>query len=128
MVDAKVGINSVESYADSCFSRAQRHMETQNWRQAIAELKEAIKGDTRKSEYYALLGVVYFNQQLNGMARVYLGQALKLNPSNELAYLYSSKLALANGSQVLQKFKEHNTPRVKIEKAGFLNKVLSFPI
>jgi Flp pilus assembly protein TadD len=58
------------------------------------ELRCAIKLETNNSKYYALLGVVHLQQGFPGMAKVYIRQALKLDPQQPLAIEYAAKLNL----------------------------------
>ncbi len=94
---------AVENYAQRHYRRAQEYMKKGNWNQAVQELRDAIKIEANKSEYYALLGVAYFQQNLPGMATVYMRQALKLNPRDPLANKYAAKLGLASAENEVQK-------------------------
>ena len=69
-------------------------MKKSNWKEAEQELRDAIKIEAGKSEYHALLGVAYLQQNLQSMAKVYLRQALKLNPQDPLACRFAPKLGL----------------------------------
>ena len=84
-----------ESYARRHYRRAQEYAKKGNWAQTIQELRDAIKLENDQSEYHALLGVAYMQQNLTGMAKVYLSQALKLNPKQPLAVKYAAKLGIA---------------------------------
>lgn len=84
-----------ENYAQRHYRRAQEYMKKSNWKQAIQELRDAIKIESNKSEYYALLGAAYWCQNLPGMAKVYVNQALKLNPRDHLARQYAAKLGIS---------------------------------
>jgi tetratricopeptide (TPR) repeat protein len=83
-----------ESYAQRHYRRAQEYMKKGNWKEAEQELRDAIKIEAGKSEYHALLGVAYLQQNLQSMAKVYLRQALKLNPKDPLACRFAPKLGL----------------------------------
>ncbi len=83
-----------ESYARRHYRRAQEYAKKGNWAQTIQELRDAIKLENDQSEYHALLGVAYMQQNLTGMAKVYLNQALKLNPKQPLAVKYAAKLGI----------------------------------
>ena len=83
-----------ESYARRHYRRAQEYAKKNNWAQTIQELRDAIKLENDQSDYHALLGVAYMQQNLSGMAKVYLGQALKLNPKHPLAIKYAAKLGI----------------------------------
>lgn len=85
---------SSESYAQRHYRRAQEYMKKSNWKEAEQELRDAIKIEAGKSEYHALLGIAYLQQNLQSMAKVYLRQALKLNPQDPLARRFAPKLGL----------------------------------
>lgn len=100
MVCVGVSSSTIEAYAQKYYVRAQQHVAEGNWTAAMQELKEAIKCAADKSEYHALLGVVYFNQKLAGMARVYIGQALKLNPHDPIALAYATKVGFLTQTKI----------------------------
>ncbi|XGV97316.1 MAG: DnaJ domain-containing protein [Leptolyngbya sp. BL-A-14] len=83
-----------ESYAQRHYRRAQEYMKKGNWKEAEQELRDAIKIEAGKSEYHALLGVAYLQQNLHSMAKVYIRQALKLNPKEPLACKLAPKLGI----------------------------------
>lgn len=87
-----------ENYAQRHYRRAHEYMKKGNWQQAVQELRDAIRIEADKSEYHALLGVAYLQQNLQGMATVYLRQALKLNPNDPLANKYADKLGIKPAS------------------------------
>ncbi len=62
------------------------------WASALQELRSAIQIDENNSNCHALLGVVYMNQNLIGMAKMSFQQALKINPSEPLALKYIAKV------------------------------------
>ena len=63
----------------------------------MKELRVAIKLAPKNSDYYALLGLVHLKQKFIGMARVYIRQALKLNPQDLLAQKYATRLKIEPG-------------------------------
>lgn len=77
--------NSNHIYARRHYDRAKHYAQTSGWKEAITELKDAIRMDTSCGDYHALLGFIYFKQEQRGMARVHFKQALKLNPDDKLA-------------------------------------------
>lgn len=83
-----------ENYAQRHYRRAQEYMKKSNWKEAEQELRDAIKIEAGKSEYHALLGVAYLQQNLQSMAKVYLRQALKLNAKEPLALRFAPKLGI----------------------------------
>ncbi|WP_019499217.1 J domain-containing protein [Pseudanabaena sp. PCC 6802] len=64
---------------------AEEYISKSQWNMALAELRAALQLDRANSKCHALLGVVYLNQKLMGMAKVSFQQALKLNPREPLA-------------------------------------------
>jgi len=64
--------------AEECIGQKQ-------WSAALKELKAGIQIDCNNSKCHALLGVVYMNQKLSGMAKVSFKQALRLNPQEPIA-------------------------------------------
>jgi tetratricopeptide (TPR) repeat protein len=76
---------SNDVYAKRHFDRAKHYAQTSAWKEAVSELKDAIRMDQSCGDYHALLGFVYFKQEQRGMARVHFKQALKLNPDDKLA-------------------------------------------
>lgn len=64
---------------------AEEYINKSQWTMALAELRTALQMDNANSKCHALLGVVYLNQKLGGMAKVSFQQALKLNPREPLA-------------------------------------------
>jgi len=81
-------------YAQHYYERAVEYYNQGNWSLAVQELRDAIKLDTTNSDYYALLGVVHFQQKFLGMAKVYIRQALKINPQQALALKYAAILQI----------------------------------
>ena len=82
------------NYAQHYYERAVDHYNQENWSLAVQELRDAIKLDLTNSDYYALLGVVHFQQKFIGMAKVYIRQALKINPQQQLAVKYAALLQI----------------------------------
>jgi curved DNA-binding protein CbpA len=86
--------NGLPYYALRHYERANEYVKQKNWTLAVMELRCAIKLETNNSKYYALLGVVHLQQGFPGMAKVYIRQALKLDPQQPLAIEYAAKLNL----------------------------------
>lgn len=84
-------------YAQRHYERAIEYTKQANCTLAVQELRDAIKLDPNNSDYHALLGVVHYQQQFLGMARVYFRQALKLNPQHPLALRYAAKMKINPG-------------------------------
>ncbi len=82
------------NYAQRNYERAIEYSNQQQWNLAVQELRDAIKLEPTNSDYYALLGVVHFQQKFIGMAKVYIRQALKINPQQPLALKYANLLEI----------------------------------
>ncbi|MHC5734471.1 J domain-containing protein [Nostoc sp.] len=85
------------NYAQRHYQRAIEYVKLANWALAVQELRDAIKLEPNNSDYYALLGLVHLKQKFIGMARVYIRQALKLNPQDSLALKYAPGLKIQPG-------------------------------
>ncbi|MEH2054121.1 J domain-containing protein [Nostoc sp.] len=85
------------NYAQRHYQRAIEYVRLANWPLAVQELRDAIKLEPNNSNYYALLGLVHLKQKFIGMARVYIRQALKLNPQDSLALKYAPGLKIQPG-------------------------------
>lgn len=85
---------STTSYAQRHYQRAQEYMKKEGWAMAVQELRDAIKIESNRSEYHALLAKAYLHQNLAGMAKVHFRQALKLNPKDPLALEYAKRLKI----------------------------------
>jgi tetratricopeptide (TPR) repeat protein len=112
-----------ENYAQRHYRRAQEYMKKGNWHQAVQELRDAIKIEPDKSDYHALLGVAYLQQNLSGMAKVYIGQALKLNPNDPLATKWAAKVGIASSSSTNNQngATARSQPNKDAQKGGFFN-------
>ena len=64
---------------------AEYYIDRSQWMIAWEALRSALHLDITNSRCHALLGLVYLNQNLMGMAKVSFRQALKLNPREPLA-------------------------------------------
>ncbi|MGP1382381.1 MAG: DnaJ domain-containing protein [Thainema sp.] len=84
----------LEDYAKRHYERAVVYAKGQNWSMVVQELRDAIRLEPKRSSYHALLGVAYLKQRLDGMAKVHLRQALKLDPSDRLARKYAPMVDL----------------------------------
>ena len=85
------------NYSQRHYQRAIEYVRLGKWAIAVQELRDAIKLEPNNSDYYALLGLVHLKQKFMGMARVYICQALKLNPKNSLALKYAPELKIQLG-------------------------------
>ncbi len=86
------GLGTPQYYAQRHYDRAKHYAQTSRWKEAIQELKDAIRLAPSCSDYHALMGFIYMKQDQMGMARVYFKQALKLNPDDKLAKRFSQYL------------------------------------
>lgn len=82
------------NYAQRHYQRAQEYGRKENWAQAIAELRDAIRLEPTRGEFHSLLAKAYLMQDLVGMAKVHFRQALKFNPEDPLAVYYAAKLKI----------------------------------
>lgn len=82
------------SYAQRHYQRAQEYARKADWPKVVAELRDAIRLESDRSDYHALLAQAYWMQNLTGMAKVHFRQALKFNPNDALALQYAVKLNL----------------------------------
>ena len=97
-LDEKTNVKPVlTNYAQRHYQRAIEYIRLTKWDLAVQELRDAIKLEPNNSDYYALLGFVHLQQKFIGMARVYIRQALKLNPQHSLALKYASGLKIQLG-------------------------------
>ncbi|MEH2236550.1 DnaJ domain-containing protein [Nostoc sp.] len=100
-LDEKTNVKPVlTNYAQRHYQRAIEYVRLANWTLAVQELRDAIKLEPNNSDYYALLGLVHLQQKLIGMARVYIRQALKLNPEDSLALKYAPGLKIQPGENI----------------------------
>ncbi|OUC14823.1 MAG: hypothetical protein B0A82_10925 [Alkalinema sp. CACIAM 70d] len=83
-----------QDYAQRHYDRATQYVQNGSWKEAILELKDAIRIHPERSDYHALLGYIHFKQNSMGMARVYFKQALKLDPNNSLAKRFGAKIQM----------------------------------
>jgi tetratricopeptide (TPR) repeat protein len=84
-VSEAAAVTSNHLYARRHYDRAKHYAQSSGWKEAITELKDAIRMDSSCSDYHSLMGFVYLKQEQRGMARVHFKQALKLNPEDKLA-------------------------------------------
>jgi tetratricopeptide (TPR) repeat protein len=69
----------------SSLQLAECYISQKQWMMAWGVLHTALKLDSTNSKCHALLGIVYLNQDLVGMAKISFRQALKINPREPLA-------------------------------------------
>lgn len=79
-------------YAQRHYDRAVQYQQQGQLSLAVREMRDAIKIEPNNSDNYALLGVIHFQQNFPGMAKVYIRQALKINPTHPVAVKYAKLL------------------------------------
>ncbi|HHP7244843.1 MAG TPA: molecular chaperone DnaJ [Elainellaceae cyanobacterium] len=83
------------NYAQKHYLRAQEYAKKQNLAMATQELKDAIRIDSERSEYHALMGRIYLMQNLPGAAKSYVRRALSLNNKDPLALACAKRLGIS---------------------------------
>ncbi|PZU95869.1 MAG: J domain-containing protein [Pseudanabaena sp.] len=109
------GSSSTSGSVDKYISQAESYISQQLWASALKELRAAIQIDCNHSKCHALLGYVYLNQKLAGMAKISFQQALKLNPEEPLALKYFSQVS---GTSPI-KDEQNKSKNDKDKKGGF---------
>lgn len=100
--------------AQNHYNRALERIQLRNSSLAVQELRDAIKQDPYNSEYHAMLGKIYLDKGLTGMANINLRQALTLNPEDTLAL------------KCLKKLKAQASPPPDSEPPSLINRLLGF--
>ncbi len=85
--------NNASAASNQYIRQAEVYINQELWALALKELRSAIQVDCQNSKCHALLGLVYMNQKLSGMAKVSFQQALKLNPNEPLALQYINQVS-----------------------------------
>ncbi|GBO52586.1 DnaJ-class molecular chaperone [Pseudanabaena sp. lw0831] len=88
--------NATNGSLNQYIRQAESYINQKLWASALKELRSAIQLDCNNSKCHALLGFVYMNQKLSGMAKVSFLQALKLNPDEPLAKQYIDQVSGTN--------------------------------
>jgi curved DNA-binding protein CbpA len=88
--------NAADGSLNQYIRQAENYINQKLWASALKELRSAIQLDCNNSKCHALLGFVYMNQKLSGMAKVSFLQALKLNPDEPIAKQYIDQVSGAN--------------------------------
>jgi curved DNA-binding protein CbpA len=83
--------NQTPDRVQNYLRHAENYISQKQWTMALGELRAALPLDQTNSKCHALLGLVYLNQNLGGMAKVSFQQALKLNPKDPLALAHIAK-------------------------------------
>jgi curved DNA-binding protein CbpA len=90
--------NAADGSLNQYIRQAENFINQKLWASALKELRSAIQIDCNNSKCHALLGFVYMNQKLSGMAKVSFQQALKLNPDEPIAKQYIDQVSGTNAS------------------------------
>ncbi|OYQ64499.1 hypothetical protein B9G53_11240 [Pseudanabaena sp. SR411] len=88
--------NAANGSLNQYIRQAESYINQKLWASALKELRSAIQIDCNNSKCHALLGFVYMNQKLSGMAKVSFQQALKLNPDEPIAKQYIDQVSGTN--------------------------------
>ncbi|MEE3717791.1 DnaJ domain-containing protein [Tumidithrix elongata RA019] len=115
---ADAASNSGSSSIQQNIRQAELFIAQKEWSSALKELRSAIQIDCNNSKCHALLGVVYVNQKLAGMAKVSFQQALKLNPQEPIALKYMSQLGSKDSSSQSTTQANANTNKKDSNKKG----------
>ncbi|MGQ9865747.1 MAG: DnaJ domain-containing protein [Pseudanabaenaceae cyanobacterium] len=75
----------VASSLKDSLDKAESYIQAQEWDKALALLRELLPQRSNHSQVHALLGLVYLNKKVMGMAKVSFQQALKFDSRNEIA-------------------------------------------
>jgi len=79
--------------------QAERYIADKQWTMALRDLRSVIQADPSNSKAHALLGLVYMNQKLSGMAKISFQQALKYNPQEAIALQNIGKVSGGENAQ-----------------------------
>jgi curved DNA-binding protein CbpA len=90
---AKEFSNPLAPRSQAYIRSAEVYIMENQWTMALGDLRTALQIDRANSKCHALLGVVYLNQKLLGMARLSFLQALKLDPREPLVQEHISQYA-----------------------------------
>lgn len=90
---AKEFSNPLVPKSQAYIRSAEAYITEKQWVMALGDLRTALQIDRANSKCHALLGVVYLNQKLLGMARLSFQQALRLNPREPLVQKHISQYA-----------------------------------
>ncbi|RZM79246.1 J domain-containing protein [Leptolyngbya iicbica] len=82
-------------YGQRHVARAKTYIASKAYAEAVQELRDAVRIDPTNSNYHTMLGQAYLLQKMNGMAKVHIRQALKLDAQNRIAQKYAKQLDIA---------------------------------
>jgi curved DNA-binding protein CbpA len=81
-------------YGQRHVARAKTYIASKSYAEAVQELRDAVRIEPTNSNYHTMLGQAYLLQKMNGMAKVHIRQALKLDPQNRIAQKYAKQLEI----------------------------------
>lgn len=110
--------NATHGSLNQYIRQAENYINQKLWASALKELHSAIQLDCNNSKCHALLGFVYMNQKLSGLAKVSFLQALKLNPDEPIARQYIDQVSGTNGTNSGGTGEQKNNPQAKNDKKG----------
>ncbi|MGB3292425.1 MAG: tetratricopeptide repeat protein [Phormidesmis sp.] len=84
-------------YVQKHIARAQTYLIQQNYDLAVQELREALKITPQSPELHSMMGQAYYKLNLSGMAKTHFRQALKLQPTHQVAQKYGKLLGITAG-------------------------------
>jgi curved DNA-binding protein CbpA len=80
------------NYAQKHITRAKTYIASKKYAQAIQELRDAVRLEPDNGDYHTMLGQAYLFNKMEGMAKVHIRQALKLNSRSAVALKYAHQL------------------------------------
>jgi len=95
--------------------RAQENYDRHQYDKAISELKSALKTDPKNAQAHCLLGMAYLKNNMLTMAKVHIGSAVKLAPSDPNVMAAKKELAKQTSS-----FGSQGEKGSKSSQGGFL--------
>lgn len=91
--------NPMPPQSDQLLQQAEQFIQQKQWTMALKDLRTVIQLEPSNSSAHALLGVVYSNQKLQGMAKISFQQALKYDPQNSIALRYIHQITESDSSK-----------------------------
>ncbi len=93
----KVEAETAPSSLAAALAQAEGYIQAQEWDKALTLLRQLLPQHSNNSQVHTLLGLVYWNKKVLGMAKVSFQQALKLDGRNEIALKNLEKLRQEDG-------------------------------
>jgi tetratricopeptide (TPR) repeat protein len=81
-------------YAQRHFERAKEYAKKELWEDMVRELQDALKLESKKSEYHSLMGYARLKQNNLVIAKICFRTALKLNPQDAWALKFAPQVGL----------------------------------